>query len=379
MNTARCSSVDSSNFLSQEPMVPLALLRHLAETQVTGTLTVQNPLDEFVHWQVYWGNGRIHFASSAKGKVERLQYLMGQQLRQLNLNLPPDLENDYDFLWQLWKDNFFSAQQTHSIFNQVTQEALVQILSLSKSLWYFDSSDRLEKLFINLELEHILTPLQHKIRYWSKLRPEITSPFQRPLVEDWSKLQPLLQETTLAEARIFPIFAQGLRNFNCLYELASRIEYSTLQLGILLSPLLKQGAIKMLPYQEVKQDHRPLAIAVEQRSDLQSMMKVVLEDMGFRVLIIDKPLQALAVIVAQNPKVVLLQTDLPEMNGFQLCSLCRKSSLSPSVPIILISSEEVLTEKIRAKLSGASRYIGQPFLPQELISVVEKSLNSAIA
>ncbi|MFM7580116.1 MAG: response regulator, partial [Microcystaceae cyanobacterium] len=100
---------------------------------------------------------------------------------------------------------------------------------------------------------------------------------------------------------------------------------------------------------------------------------------GFHVLIIDKPLQALAVIVAQNPKVVLLQTDLPEMNGFQLCSLCRKSSLSPSVPIILISSEEVLTEKIRAKLSGASRYIGQPFLPQELISVVEKSLNSAIA
>ena len=376
MDAVRYSPVDSSN-LSQEPMAPLNLLRHLAETQATGKLTIQNPLDEFVHWQVYWGNGRIHFASSAKGKVERLQYLIGNQFRQLNIHLPADLEDDYDFLWQLWKEEFFSAQQTHAILSQVTQEALVQILSLSESFWYFDPGDRLEKLFINLELEQILTPLQHKIRYWLKLRPEITSPFQRPLVEDWSKLQPLLSQTTLAEAKIFPTFAQGLRNFNCLYELASQIEYSTLQLGILLSPLLKQGVVKLLPYQEVKQDHRPLAIAVEQRAGIQRIIKVALEGMGFRVLIIDKPLQALAVIVSQNPRVVLLQADLPEMNGFQLCSLCRKSSLSASVPIILISSGEVLTEKIRAKLSGASSYIGQPFLPQELIAVVEKSFNLA--
>ncbi len=379
MNTERCSPLDFSNVPLQEPMAPLNLLRHLAETQVTGKLTVQNPLDEFVHWQIYWGNGRIHFASSAKGKVERLQYLMGQQFRQLNISLPAELEDDYDFLWKLWKEEFFSAQQTHSILNQVTQEALVQILSLSESIWHFDADDRLEKLFINLELEQILTPLQHKIRYWLKLRPEITSPFQRPLVEDWSKLQPLLSQTTLAEAKIFPIFAQGLRNFNCLYELASRIEYSTLQLGILLSPLLKQGIIKMLPYQEVKQDHRPLAIAVEQRGGMKRMVQLALENLGFRVLIIDKPLQALAVIVAQNPRIVLLQTDLSEMNGFQLCSLCRKSSLPASVPIILISSEEVLADKIRAKLSGASSYIGQPFLLQELMAVVEKVFNPARA
>ena len=78
--------------------IPSTLLNDLVNRQATGKLTVQNPFDELVNWQVYLGNGKIHFANSATGPEERLNYLMGNHLNKRKITLPPKIHNDYDYL-----------------------------------------------------------------------------------------------------------------------------------------------------------------------------------------------------------------------------------------------------------------------------------------
>ncbi|MFM1843563.1 MAG: hypothetical protein RLZZ490_2306 [Cyanobacteriota bacterium] len=56
--------------------IPQELLNQLVDDKFSGKLSIQNPLDEFVNWQVYFGNGKIHFASSSVGNAKRLNYIL---------------------------------------------------------------------------------------------------------------------------------------------------------------------------------------------------------------------------------------------------------------------------------------------------------------
>ncbi|MGL5032595.1 MAG: DUF4388 domain-containing protein, partial [Microcystaceae cyanobacterium] len=291
--------------------IPAQLLNSLVEKEMSGKLTIQNPFDELVYWQVYLGNGRIHFANSANGSVERLNYLIGSTLDQRKIILPPYLDSDYDYLCELWKKNVFSFQETRSILTKLTEEALVQILSLPKAVYSFEADYELNDIFINLDLEKTVIPIKHKIRYWWGLNSQINSPFQRPLVENWDNLYQSLAESKLYGPHWIKRFQASLENLNCLYEIANKTETSTLQLALMLQPLVKTGEVKMLLYQEIQTDNRPLIICVDERPTYQRMVSYTLENGGFRTMVLDDPFKALTVLLNQRPVAIVINTELP--------------------------------------------------------------------
>ena len=355
--------------------VPASLLGALVNNQGSGKLIIQNPFDEFVHWQVYLGNGRIHFANSANGSVERLNYLIGGVLNRRRVTIPPHLSNDYQYICELWKKDIFSFQQTRSILNQATQEALVQILSLPKSNYIFQPDENLEQVFLNLDLAKVITPIKHKIRYWWSLRSDINSPFQRPLVENWDKFHQILAKNQLYGQHWFRRFRHSLEDLNCLYGISSKTELSTLQLALMLRPLIKTGEIKMLPYQEILTDDRPLVAYVDPQGAAQRMVGYTLNQNGYRPLALEDPFKALAVLLNQQPQLILINTELPDMNGYQLCSLCRKSKQFQDTPILLLGKKDDLIAKLRSKLSGASGYVNQTLSPQEFLKIIQQHLS----
>lgn len=52
---------------NQSEGTPYRVLQSLVEKQASGKLVIQNPLDPSIHWRVYLGNGRIHYAGSGIG------------------------------------------------------------------------------------------------------------------------------------------------------------------------------------------------------------------------------------------------------------------------------------------------------------------------
>ena len=77
-------------------------------------------------------------ANSANGCKERMMYLIGKILNQREIIIPHEVNNDYTYLCELWKKNILSFQQMRSILTQMTQEALVQILSLPRTAYTFN-------------------------------------------------------------------------------------------------------------------------------------------------------------------------------------------------------------------------------------------------
>lgn len=359
--------------------IPKDLLRELMAEKFTGQLTIRNPFDEFVDWQIYLGNGKIHFANSAVGNEKRLNYMLGKLFKENNINLPSKLDSDYDYICELWKRKYFSFQQTRSVLTQFTQEALVQTLSLPKTEYRLEPNNKLRHLFLNLNLDQAVGPIEKKVNYWWELRSEINSPFQRPLVQDVRKLKGVLTKANPHNNEEFWKSVQhSLENINCLYDIASATKLSTLQLAIAMRSLIKAGDITMLPYQEIAIDHGPLVVSVDEHQTHQHVVKYTLEKSGYRVNSITDPFKALASLQGQSPDLILINANMKKMDGYQLASLCRKSPQLRQVPIMLIVEEQNIIHTIKAKFAGVNDNLLKPFLPQDLLLKVKSNLREPI-
>jgi two-component system, chemotaxis family, chemotaxis protein CheY len=77
------------------------------------------------------------------------------------------------------------------------------------------------------------------------------------------------------------------------------------------------------------------------------------------------------------PDLIVLDLNMPEMNGLQFLKEVRKYSFFKSTPMIVLSGEESSSKRIEAFASGANDYITKPFNPVELRVRMERFLQPA--
>lgn len=81
--------------------------------------------------------------------------------------------------------------------------------------------------------------------------------------------------------------------------------------------------------------------------------------------------EALQLIEAESPDLVLLDIVLPKMDGFQVCQEIRRFS---DVPIVMLSARDAEVDKVRGLEMGADDYITKPFSHLELLARVRAVL-----
>ena len=74
-----------------------------------------------------------------------------------------------------------------------------------------------------------------------------------------------------------------------------------------------------------------------------------------------------------NPNIVLLDLNLPNMNGLTACNLIKKKY--PQLPVIIITAELDPSEEMNAYKAGADGYLAKPFSPTALFSIINYHLS----
>lgn len=74
-----------------------------------------------------------------------------------------------------------------------------------------------------------------------------------------------------------------------------------------------------------------------------------------------------------NPSIILLDIMLPVINGWEVCKIIRKTS---NIPIIMITSRDLLEDKVQGFELGADDYIVKPFEPKEVVARVKAKLKN---
>ena len=76
--------------------------------------------------------------------------------------------------------------------------------------------------------------------------------------------------------------------------------------------------------------------------------------------------QGIEMALASKPDIILLDVEMPGINGFEVCCQLKKHSATQSIPVMFLSSRSSLEERIRGYNSGADDYIVKPFDTEEL-------------
>jgi two-component system alkaline phosphatase synthesis response regulator PhoP len=114
-----------------------------------------------------------------------------------------------------------------------------------------------------------------------------------------------------------------------------------------------------------------LILVVDDEPKIVKQARDYLENGGFRVVSAGDGTTALAMARHERPDLVVLDLNLPEMDGLDVCRALRRES---SVPIIMLTARVDEMDRLIGLELGADDYITKPFSPRELVARVRAVL-----
>jgi DNA-binding response OmpR family regulator len=116
-------------------------------------------------------------------------------------------------------------------------------------------------------------------------------------------------------------------------------------------------------------------LIVEDETSIASFVSLYLKNAGYNVRAVTTGGAALTSVVAETPSLVILDLNLPDMDGVEVCRRIRKNS---DVPILMLTARDEDVDKIIGLEVGADDYLTKPFNPRELVARVKSVLRRSV-
>src|SRR5215208_4442582 len=116
-------------------------------------------------------------------------------------------------------------------------------------------------------------------------------------------------------------------------------------------------------------------LVVDDDPDVRALVSTLLVRAGYQVAEAPDGRAALKALYAERPDLVVLDVNMPDLDGWALLERIRELS---DVPVVMLSARGEELEKVRALRAGADDYVTKPFGRQELLARVESVLRRAV-
>jgi DNA-binding NtrC family response regulator len=114
-------------------------------------------------------------------------------------------------------------------------------------------------------------------------------------------------------------------------------------------------------------------LVVDDEQNMQTVMRMILEDAGHVVITASSGEEALKYIQDPNLDVVLSDMKMPGMGGEGLLTRCRADR--PDLPVIVVTAHGTIKSAVKSVAAGAADYLTKPFEPEELEMAVHNAIN----
>ncbi len=121
-------------------------------------------------------------------------------------------------------------------------------------------------------------------------------------------------------------------------------------------------------------ENRAVVLAVDDNPANLQLLESILQERGHGVRAAISGRMALRAVRQQPPDLILLDINMPEMNGFQVCRALKADPLTAAIPVIFVTAAVDMADKLRAFEEGGVDYITKPFQPLEVLARVATHL-----
>jgi CheY-like chemotaxis protein len=103
-------------------------------------------------------------------------------------------------------------------------------------------------------------------------------------------------------------------------------------------------------------------------------MEQLLRDSGYEVQLARDGLEAVAMLDAKKPDILLVDLEMPRMNGMELTAHVRNRAETRELPVIMITSRSTEKHRKQAQAAGVNRYLTKPYGESDLLAHIQNCL-----
>ena len=396
---------------------PLQVLTAKSKAGWSGCIEIEEPNDASISWNVYLLQGKIQYVSSALGQQERIDYLW--QRYKLGSHPPQFDQNEtseYIQLCESFSNKQLSEVNIKRLLYKFCQEGLANLLSIDKTNIQLVPARRIKKSIISFSLDKLREKLEERIEMNKHIRGYIANPFSRlylnrenalKFYQVWKPKYASPELESIAKNHKLSTFVSLFVAKNTLYQIATKTNSDLYFISKHLKHSISEKLISILPFKELtpeeirfknqsnenkqaqqnpnsasvatkNRNSSTLIVCIDDSKTVQRQVKMTLEAGGYQVMSILDPTTALKQLSQRKPTVIFMDINMPNLNGYDLCSLLRKSQRFKDIPIVMLTGRDGMIDRVRAKIVGATDYLTKPCDPNKLISLTKALETSTV-
>lgn len=115
-------------------------------------------------------------------------------------------------------------------------------------------------------------------------------------------------------------------------------------------------------------------LVAEDERDIRELIAFTLRFAGFDVALAKNGAEAIELVEAESPDLIILDVRMPKMTGYEACRHIKQNPSIRDIPVVFLSAKGQDAEIQQGLESGAEEYILKPFVPDELVDQVRDVL-----
>ncbi|MDJ0634503.1 MAG: response regulator [Xenococcaceae cyanobacterium MO_188.B29] len=257
--------------------------------------------------------------------------------------------------------------------NQATQVSY----ELKQSQSVFPKSSAI----VLIDGNQVVAEVERQWRTWQEARLTQHYPNQAPVIRQPEQLQ---QNTS---PHVLQMLNQLLEGQPTLRELSIRMKRDVLTVIRSLMPYFQSGLVELVNVPDIpspvnidsnektEKERKPLIACVDDSPLVCQSMEKLLVASGYRFVGINEPLRAFGALLALKPDLIFLDLMMPNTNGYEICDKLRRIPTFRNTPIIILTGNDGVVDRVRAKIVGATDFLSKAKVDAEtVLGVLHKHL-----
>ncbi|MBF2097753.1 MAG: pentapeptide repeat-containing protein [Gloeomargaritaceae cyanobacterium C42_A2020_066] len=343
-------------------------------------------------WQLYLFFGRLLYATGGRHRVRRwARYLKlyAPAYRPAELTAAVDSPWEYTLIAQGLAQGYVTLSQAKSIVQSSVQEVLFHVLTTEDAQTEWQPESPLTQQIVLIQIDRALEEARSLHSRWQ----EVLKPV-RGLLRQFSPDVALhLRHPESLSRQVSPqvqqVLTQILDGQHTLWDMAALTKQSLPTVTRFLLDLVQQSIVDLTdisdlpapvtppPVATTTAPVGPLVACLDDSPLILQTLERILRPAGYRTLALQDPMAQMALLLEHRPDLILLDWVMPNVNGYELCGLLRKTAAFKDTPIILLTANEGLINRTRARLAGATELLQKPVREGELLQLLERFLPRA--
>ena len=369
----------------------------LKQEQFSGQVLLKGPQEQ--RWTFYLFLGRILYATGGIHPVRRWRRNLAVHCPQVDLEQLNSSFNPADYsaaafnicweyqLLHLWvEQQKVNREQAAKVVVSVVAEVLFDVTQAMRVTYEFKPENLSLARLVLIDSEQLNAEVNRLWSTWCEAKIADRSPNRAPVIKQPERLQ---QKTS---ASLYQVLTTLLDGQSTLRDLAVKMKRDLVSVTQSLLPYIQAGLVELTEVPDLAappiapislgkpptppvNPQGPIIACVDDSPLICQGMERILTDAGYQFIAIQDSLRAIATLLIRKPDLIFLDLVMPNTNGYEICTQLRKVSAFRNTPIIILTGNDGIIDRVRAKLVRASGFLSKPIDAEVVLETVRQHLN----